>query len=63
MNLQVTGMTCDHCVSIVKEALEAVAGVEKAHVELDGTVRIEGNPEVTEVLKAIEAEGYGVQIK
>jgi copper ion binding protein len=31
---EVKGMTCEHCVAHVKEALEAVAGVTKAKVSL-----------------------------
>lgn len=34
--LNVTGMTCNHCVSTVKGALEDVEGVRSARVDLDG---------------------------
>lgn len=34
--LNVTGMTCDHCVHSVKSALEEVQGVRSARVDLDG---------------------------
>ena len=33
--LNVTGMTCDHCVHSVKSALEQLAGVRSARVDLD----------------------------
>jgi len=32
--LQIEGMSCAHCVRHVKEALEAVAGVKSANVNL-----------------------------
>jgi copper chaperone CopZ len=32
--LSVEGMSCGHCVAHVKEALESVAGVSKAEVDL-----------------------------
>lgn len=34
--LQVTGMTCNHCVMSVKNALEELEGVRSARVDLDG---------------------------
>ena len=33
--LDVTGMTCNHCVHAVRTALEALPGVRSARVELD----------------------------
>jgi mercuric transport protein len=33
--LKVTGMSCGHCVQTVKQALEAVDGVERANVQLE----------------------------
>lgn len=33
--LNITGMTCNHCVSTVKGALENVQGVRSARVDLD----------------------------
>ncbi|HUE77223.1 MAG TPA: cation transporter [Longimicrobiales bacterium] len=33
--LNVTGMTCGHCVSSVQSALEDVSGVRSARVDLD----------------------------
>lgn len=34
--LRIEGMSCDHCVQHVKEALEAVMGVTSADVSLPG---------------------------
>lgn len=33
--LNVTGMTCDHCVAAVRNALEELPGVRSARVELE----------------------------
>lgn len=33
--LNVTGMTCDHCVAAVRTALEELPGVRSARVELE----------------------------
>ena len=60
--LTVMGMTCDHCQSAVKSALESVPGVEKASVNLDaGTAEIEGNADTQALIRAIEEEGYTAQ--
>lgn len=60
--LTVTGMTCDHCQSAVKSALESVPGVEKASVNLEaGTAEIEGNADTQALIHAIEEEGYNAK--
>ncbi|MBI1822945.1 MAG: heavy-metal-associated domain-containing protein [Nitrospirae bacterium] len=42
INLNVTGMTCQHCVQSVKGALEKLHGVNSVSVVLDqGNVKIE----------------------
>lgn len=38
--LNVTGMTCNHCVHAVKSALEGVGGVTSARVDLDAGTAI-----------------------
>lgn len=61
--LKVEGMSCGHCVSSVKEAVEAVAGVKDVQVSLaDGQVRIEseGSLDLTAVTAAISEAGYSV---
>ncbi len=61
IELDVNGMTCGHCVTAVTQALLGVSGVvhadvslanNHAHVEHDGTVRLES------LISAIEEEGY-----
>lgn len=57
--LNISGMTCGHCQSAVKSALESVAGVQNATVDLEtGTAKVEGNPEVSALVTAVEGEGY-----
>ena len=62
--LQIEGMTCDHCVRHVKEALESVAGVKSAVVSLDSkSAELEHEEAVGfDALKAaVEEEGYEVK--
>lgn len=57
--LNIEGMTCDHCVTAVKGALERTPGVEKASVDLDaGHATVEGAADVQSMLQAVESEGY-----
>ena len=61
LQLQVTGMTCQHCVGAVTRAVRAVPGTAGVSVDLDtGAVRVEGTPDAGAVRAAIEAEGYDV---
>ena len=56
--LQVEGMMCKHCVAHVKEALEALEGVEAAEVDLDaGTAVVTlGSDVADEAMTAAVAE-------
>lgn len=57
--LNIEGMTCDHCVKAVKGALERTPGVDKAVVDLGaGRATVEGAAEVQQMLRAVEEEGY-----
>ncbi|GAA3021213.1 copper ion binding protein [Streptosporangium longisporum] len=58
----VTGMTCGHCVSSVKEEVGEVAGVTGVEVDLEtGRVEVSGDaPEDAAVRAAIEEAGYQV---
>jgi copper chaperone CopZ len=59
--LKIEGMSCEHCVKHVKEALEGVAGVKSAKISLkDNSASVDHNEKVsTESLKAAVAEaGY-----
>ena len=57
--LKVSGMTCSHCQSSVKDALEAVPGVTGVEVDLaSGVTRIEGEANTQQLVAAVEAAGY-----
>jgi copper chaperone len=59
----VTGMTCGHCVSSVKEELSEVAGVTGVDVVLDtGAVTVTSDRELgrDEVVAAVTEAGYQV---
>ena len=60
--LKITGMTCGHCVRAVTEALQSVAGVTKAEVDLArGEARVEGPAELQALVAAVREEGYGAE--
>ena len=57
----IEGMSCEHCVGHVKEALEALEGVSSIEVSLEGNYATLETSASDEVLKeAIEEEGYDV---
>jgi copper chaperone CopZ len=57
----VTGMTCGHCVSSVKEEVGEVAGVTEVEVDLaTGTMTVAGDGEAAKIVAAVEAAGYEV---
>jgi copper chaperone len=59
--LKIEGMTCDHFVRSVQQALTSVPGVEKAEVSLSqkqAVVTHEGALNLVAAQKAVEAEGY-----
>jgi len=64
LNLNVSGMTCGHCVSAVTKAVKAVPGAEDVAVDLAlGEVRVGGNPDPEAVRAAIAEEGYEVRAR
>lgn len=63
VTLNISGMTCGHCVQAVAQALNAVPGVERAGVELDsGIAVVEGSPDVQALLDAVKEEGYEAHV-
>jgi len=57
--LMIAGMSCEHCVNTVKQALEGVAGVEKAAVSLKpGGAVVYGNARVEELIAVVVEKGY-----
>jgi copper chaperone len=64
VQLKVTGMTCNHCVKHVTTALEGVAGVSQAKVDLArGEAVVEGNAELADLIAAVKDEGYEAEEK
>ena len=60
IELKVDGMTCDHCVRAVTDAITGVAGVSGASVYLDGgAATVTGETiDLEAVVAAIVEEGY-----
>jgi copper chaperone len=63
-NLNVQGMSCQHCVHAVKSSVSALAGVDSVDVILEKnlvTVGFDpGKTTVQSIAAAIEGEGYTV---
>ena len=60
IELDIAGMTCDHCVRSVTNALKDVPGVSEAVVSLEdkqATVTAE-SVDVEALIAAVEEEGY-----
>lgn len=64
MRLQISGMTCDHCVQHVTEAIRGVHGVESAVVSLKrGSALVRhDHADATKLMKAVESAGYSARI-
>lgn len=64
VHLQVSGMSCQHCVKSVEESVGALSGVEKVNVSLEqGAVDVtydSANVDVAQIASAIEDQGYDV---
>jgi copper chaperone len=62
LTMQITGMTCGHCVAGVTRALKGVPGVTVDQVVI-GTASVEYDPTATtpaDLTKVVEEEGYHV---
>lgn len=60
IELDITGMTCDHCVRSVTNALKDVEGVQTAVVSLDEKRAVVTADEIDlpALIAAVEEEGY-----
>lgn len=59
INLQVQGMTCGACARRVSHASKSIAGVDAVFIDIqNGLVRIEGDPDTTALLAALNDAGY-----
>lgn len=62
LTMQITGMTCGHCVAGVTRALQGVPGVTVDQVAI-GTASVAYDPTAAtpaDIAKAVEEEGYHV---
>lgn len=58
--IRISGMSCGHCVTAVRRALEGVPGVTVDNVEI-GSARVVGEPSAMPAVEAaIEDAGYDV---
>ncbi len=60
VRLTVEGMTCEHCIRSVDQAVRRVEGVREAQVEI-GNVQVTFDPNaarVDQIVEAVEDEGY-----
>ena len=63
--LKISGMSCDHCVSHVKSALENLEGVSQSDVSLENheaEVMLSGEVVDADLIAAVEAAGYQAEI-
>ena len=60
--INIVGMSCNHCVAHVKEALEGINGVKIIDVSLDNNnALVETEVDNDVLINAIEEEGYEVK--
>ena len=60
----VTGMSCAACVARVEKAVKSVEGVTECAVSLlTNSMGVEGTAGSQEIIKAVEAAGYGANLK
>lgn len=61
--LAITGMTCDGCVGAVKRVLSRVPGVASVEVALaSGRAAVAGVANPQDIVRAVEAAGYGARL-
>lgn len=66
ISLRITGMHCSHCRVKVEQALQKVAGVYGASVDLEqGAAEVDFDPQKTEpasLVAAVQGVGYGAEV-
>jgi copper chaperone len=65
ITLNITGMTCEHCVNAVSKSTLSIEGVSDVHVDLESnTAEIAGeNFTIDDIILAINDEGYQATLK
>jgi len=64
IELEITGMTCNHCVARATKALEAIPGVESAQVTLEpGGAVVTGDAASGVLVDAVKAAGYTAVVR
>ena len=63
IEIKVTGMSCQHCVKAVTDALAAVPGVISVQsVSLDsGLAQVQGSASIDALIAAVKQAGYEAQ--
>ena len=62
ITLKIDGMTCNHCVMHVRQALAAVPGAAGVEVDLQAAeARVGGTADPALLIQAVEAEGYSAR--
>ena len=60
----VIGMSCAACSARVEKAVNGVEGVTSCSVSLlTNSMGVEGTASVTDIIQAVEAAGYGAEVK
>ncbi len=64
LDIQITGMTCDHCAQSAQDALNALDGVNASVSYDEGMAKVEtqGGVDSDVLLKTIESAGYGAAL-
>ena len=64
--LKVNGMSCQHCVNVVHDAVAKIVGVKQVKVDLKvKLVEVEYNQELTNkllIVECIEEQGFDVEL-
>ena len=65
LELSITGMSCDHCVRAITNAVEDLEGVKQATVSLETkSAVVEGEDlDPAKIIAAIEEEGYTAAVR
>ncbi len=64
--LEISGMSCGHCVSHVKSALESIEGVSQAEVSLENheaEVTLSDQVVDADLIAAVEQAGYQADVR